>query len=85
MAERDDEALTYERLTGIASKLRVIARVVELRRNGETHRAIAELLNLHEDTVGKYLAIVGAPPRPRGPFARRNARLREDAWQGVAR
>lgn len=70
----DDDALTYERLTGIASKLRLIARVVELRRNGETNRSIAEMLNLHEDTIGKYLLIVGAPARPRGPFARRNAR-----------
>lgn len=84
MDGRDGDALTFERLTGIAQKLRLVARVVELRRNGESNRHIAEMLGLHEDTVAKYLFAVGAVPRPLGPFARRNARLR-DLWANSAR
>jgi len=85
MDERDEDALVYERLTGIATKLRLIARVVELRRNGEPVVTIAVLMGLHVHTVEKYLFAVGVPPKPRGPFARRHARLRRELCRSSAR
>lgn len=52
----------YESLSRASRKLRTIARVLELHRDGEPNRRIAEALNLSEDTVAEYLAIAASAP-----------------------